>query len=73
MKTLLTLILLCISFNLPESNYTVILLESDITYQTHIIPSLSEEMIVLSKDEIILNYTDWIYKNLICDKTLHIL
>lgn len=58
MKTLLTLILVCISFNLPESHYTVILLESDITYQTHIIPSLNEDMIVLSEDEIILNYTD---------------
>ena len=73
MKTLLTLILLCISFNLPESHYTVILLESDITYQTHIIPHPEEDMIVLSKDDVILNYTDWIYKNLICDKTLHIL
>ena len=45
MKTLLTLILVCISFNLPESHYTVILLESDITYQTHIIPQPEEDMI----------------------------
>ena len=42
MKTLLILILLCISSNLPD---TVVLLESDITYQTYIIPHPEEDMI----------------------------
>ena len=58
MKTLLTLILVCISFNLQESRYTVVLLESDITYQTYIIPHPEEDMIVLFEDDVIFYFTD---------------